>query len=124
MPYIPQASVNHMYGLTVTRGKPKKFLKPEARNWKQALADKVAAWKRQHGVSVHPGSLVRVNLTTRFPKRGGRGKGHKADACNFLKLPIDAIAKGLGVDDCTFEGGWQIGAECENPYLIYQVEIL
>ena len=80
-------SVNEMYG---SRARGGRYLTPDARNWKYCVRDESAfAWHALRSAVFAPHSLrVRVNIF-----------GWRGDADNVLKLVLDGVKDGIGIDD-------------------------
>ena len=90
MPYLSIVSVNSCYGNRRNGGK---YLKPEAKQWKNILTMEVRKWIDSERLTT-PSKIV-IQLAAWFPN----GKGRKSDGDNFIKLPQDAIAEAFEVDD-------------------------
>lgn len=91
MVYLPVVSVNRCYANRRNGGK---YLKPEAKQWKNILTMEVRKWIDNEQL-VTPNKIV-IQLEAWFPN----GKGRKSDGDNFIKLSQDAIAEAFEVDDC------------------------
>ncbi len=82
-------SVNHAY---ISNGRGGKIRNPEVVEWQEGLAIEVAAEARRKGWNIPRRARWAVDVTFSFPRRQG-------DVDNLLKLMIDGIRDGLGVDD-------------------------
>ena len=120
MPYIPEASKNHREG----KGKNgKSFVKPAAKSWERSLSIKVSEWAKTNQVTIPQDYKWAIALFATFADTGGR----TPDAHNFLESAIDAIAKGLKIDDNSKrlpEGYWKVlSTNAPESKLTYWVTI-
>ena len=93
MPYTPAISVNQAY----RSGKNgRKFLHPDAKRWKEQLAQAVGTWAINNRIELHPHVKIVINYF--FP----RGSGRRPDPDNFIKVIQDGVAKGLKQDDADY----------------------
>jgi hypothetical protein len=112
----PPISINDAY----TPFKGQLRLTKAGKAYKDSLADAVARasldWKRAHESIYQHGGWATVLITLYFTnllnlswKPGGMTKQgnpqspyKKKDAPNYLKLTVDAVERGSGIDDCNY----------------------
>lgn len=91
-------SVNHLYGSTRRQAR---FLTEPAKEWRDAVTMETLAARISAGDSVEPSSGM--GREYRIPLRVACiFYGVRADVDNLLKLTLDGLKEGLGIDDRHF----------------------
>lgn len=76
------------------------YVIPEANAYKKSVADRLAGWRKQHGIQLKDIRKYRLTIRCWLPIRGGKGKGRPSDITNYVDWLTDSVAAGLNRDDC------------------------
>lgn len=100
-------SVNHAYGSGFSR---RRYLQAEARAWREAVRDETVKARLAARENALRPAAYRLPLRVVCTFYGCR-----ADADNLLKLTVDGLKAGLGIDDAHYA---QIEAEKQPRFLV------
>lgn len=93
LPWSPGLTVNHAYR---SNGRGGRILTDEARAWRDGAVLMVRA--ASHALEWHAGENVEVALRLYVPNGESR-----PDADNLCKVVLDAVERGLGINDKWFD---------------------